>query len=143
MLKYIIIIYGLFLAWIGLSRLIKNIDESDDKGPNTPYLESKFQNSWKKLIILSAFVTEFLNLLFLIPATLLVDNKFVETLAYILSVILILRALIITINVMRCPSLDYYYKVETSFYSIKGKKVSRLFDWISVCSLGIIIGALL
>lgn len=142
-MNYIIVIYGLFIAWIGLSRLTKTIHESDDRKSDTPYLESKFQNSWKKIIILSAFLTEVLNLLFLIPAALLVNHKSVEILAYILSVILILRALIITINVMRCPSLDYYYKVETSFYSIKGRKFSRLFDWICVCSLGIIIGALL
>lgn len=142
-MKFIIIIYGLFLAYMGLSRLIKSNKENVYATSEAPNLEARYKDSWKKVIIFAAFMTEFLNLLFLIPAARLVDHRAVEILSYVLALILILRALIVTFNVLRCPSLDYYSQVETSFYSVKGKKFNRLFDWICVGTTGIIIGALL
>lgn len=141
-MKYAIVIYGLFLAYMGLSRLIKSNKENVYATSEAPNLKARYKDSWKKVIIFAAFLTEFLNLLFLIPAARLVDHRAIKMLAYTLALILILRALIVTFNVLRCPSLDYYSKVDTSFYTVKGEKFNRLFDWICVGTTGIIIGAL-
>lgn len=141
-MNYILIIYGLFLSGMGLKRLVKTENSNEEK-TNTSVMEAKYRDSWKKIIILSAILTEFFNLLFLISAAVLVNNRSIEILVYTISVALVIRLLIIIFNVTRFPTVEYYRKVETSFYSIKGKKFSLAFDWVCICSLAIIIGALL
>lgn len=141
-MNYILIIYGLVLGSLGINRLKKMSSNNNDRKSGTPNLEAKYKDSWNKIIIFSAFFSEFINLSFLIPAAYVVNNRAIKMLAFIISILLVFRAFIITVNVMRCPTLKYYEKVETTFYSTKGKKYSHMFDWMCVVSLGIIIGAL-